>query len=280
MKILSWNCRGLGNPRAVRALSRLIKLENPSLVFLMETKLKLDEMQKVSSKLGYKFSQTVECRGSGYCQLEDEEGPWSFLGFYGFPDELRKRDSWLLLEGVFRELEGKFLAFGDFNDTVQESEKRGGNCRSSSQMAWGRQSLANCNLIDVGFWGYSFTWTNGRQGSDNIQCRLDRIIANNSFMDYLLLSKVVHHPRFGSDHVVLRIVVEKETFVEKKRHLFRFEDVWLREPSCERLVRQLWSEATGFISHRTKAIQALQDVFKGLRTGNIAKELKRVELLL
>lgn len=33
---------------------------------------------------------------------------------------------WLLVEEVYRELGGSFLAFGDFNDTVQESEKGGG----------------------------------------------------------------------------------------------------------------------------------------------------------
>lgn len=36
MKI-SWNYRGLGSPRALRALLRLIHLENPDMFFLMET---------------------------------------------------------------------------------------------------------------------------------------------------------------------------------------------------------------------------------------------------
>lgn len=39
MKILSWNCRGLGNPAAVRALKKLIRFNCPDVVFLMETKL-------------------------------------------------------------------------------------------------------------------------------------------------------------------------------------------------------------------------------------------------
>jgi exonuclease III len=39
MKILSWNCRGLGNPTAVRALKKLFMSKSPDLVFLMETKL-------------------------------------------------------------------------------------------------------------------------------------------------------------------------------------------------------------------------------------------------
>jgi len=65
MKILSWNCRGLGNPRAVRALLRLIQLENPTLVFLMETRLKVTEMESLKFKCGFNSGQMVDCSGSG-----------------------------------------------------------------------------------------------------------------------------------------------------------------------------------------------------------------------
>lgn len=38
MSILSWNCRGLGNPRSVRDLHLLVKEKRPNLLFLMEQK--------------------------------------------------------------------------------------------------------------------------------------------------------------------------------------------------------------------------------------------------
>jgi len=50
MKYLSWNCRGLGNPSAARALKRLLKAQAPDLVFQMETKLKAKD-KKVKSCL-------------------------------------------------------------------------------------------------------------------------------------------------------------------------------------------------------------------------------------
>jgi exonuclease III len=37
MKLLSWNCRGLGKPAAVRALRKLTKAHHPDIVFLIET---------------------------------------------------------------------------------------------------------------------------------------------------------------------------------------------------------------------------------------------------
>ena len=44
MKILSWNCRGLGNQRAVDVLSHLVREKAPKILFLMETKQSIDEM--------------------------------------------------------------------------------------------------------------------------------------------------------------------------------------------------------------------------------------------
>lgn len=38
MKIISWNARGLGNPRAFRALAALLKARNPHVLFLSKTK--------------------------------------------------------------------------------------------------------------------------------------------------------------------------------------------------------------------------------------------------
>ena len=53
MSALSWNCRGLGNLRTIRALQEVIASEDPILVFLMETKLSKEEMTKKKITLGF-----------------------------------------------------------------------------------------------------------------------------------------------------------------------------------------------------------------------------------
>ena len=52
ISIMSWNCRGLENPWAVQALKGVIRREDSSLVFLMETKLNVEEMRKVKRDIG------------------------------------------------------------------------------------------------------------------------------------------------------------------------------------------------------------------------------------
>ena len=51
MSAIAWNCRGLGNPRTVGALQRAVLEEDPILVFLMETKFRVEEMAVVKRKL-------------------------------------------------------------------------------------------------------------------------------------------------------------------------------------------------------------------------------------
>lgn len=54
MKILAWNCRGLGKPHEVRALKQLLKVHSPDIVFLSETKLCESDLN-LKTKLGSNF---------------------------------------------------------------------------------------------------------------------------------------------------------------------------------------------------------------------------------
>lgn len=48
-----------------------------------------------------------------------------------------------------------------------------------------RRFVEDCNLVDLDCSGYLFTVDNGRVGNANVQCRLDRFLANNDWKKYL-----------------------------------------------------------------------------------------------
>jgi exonuclease III len=52
MKIVAWNCRGLGNHAAVRGLLELQKSEGVDILFLSETKLDKRRMEKFRWQMG------------------------------------------------------------------------------------------------------------------------------------------------------------------------------------------------------------------------------------
>lgn len=118
------------------------------------------------------------------------------------------------------------MCFGDLNDSIGPEDKAGGNSRSSSQLNFGRDTVRDCSLIDLGFEGYPFTWSNGRKGSENIQGRLDRALCNEVFQLRFSPISVIHLAKFGSDDAALSINLEdhRNNQLKRKQNIFRFEE--------------------------------------------------------
>jgi len=63
MRVLAWNCLGLGKPRVVKALKGVVKDEDPNIIFLSETMHKASEKEKIQRRLGLSNELYVDCRG-------------------------------------------------------------------------------------------------------------------------------------------------------------------------------------------------------------------------
>jgi exonuclease III len=53
MIVISWNCQGLGNPQTMRDLHRMVKVKYPTVVFLMETKMRQEKMERIRCMMGF-----------------------------------------------------------------------------------------------------------------------------------------------------------------------------------------------------------------------------------
>lgn len=51
MKTLSWNFRGLGNPRTIQDLCQMVEEKKPDIVFLMETWLKASKFEGLKRRM-------------------------------------------------------------------------------------------------------------------------------------------------------------------------------------------------------------------------------------
>ena len=63
---------------------------------------------------------------------------------------------------------------GDFNEVLSKEEKSGGNHISQIRVRVIQDCMDTCHMLDLGFSGPNFTWTNKSGLEDLIQCRLDR----------------------------------------------------------------------------------------------------------
>ena len=70
------------------------------------------------------------------------------------------------------------------------------------------ECMSDFVLADLVYSGYPFTWDNKRDGSDNIQVRLDRATCNAKFAQLFPEAVVVHVMTEQSDHQALVIKVQ------------------------------------------------------------------------
>ncbi|XP_065623699.1 uncharacterized protein LOC136065014 [Quercus suber] len=268
MIIFGWNCRGLGNPRSVRALRDFLQRWNPKIVFLAETKLNRRGMKKFLKSF-FQFNciyYPSEGQSGGLAMLWTKDtnldiktyGPnhidaiiteadsgfmWRITGFYGHPDTAQRKASWKLLEELGSRFHLPWLCLGDFNEILSNSEKQGGAIRSQQQMDGFRNAINNCNLRDLGFNGSNFTWCNMREGPDRIYMRLDRALATTDWSAQFPEARVHHLIDSTSDHCGLLISDTIMVRPHRKRR-FHFEALWTRRDECKEIIKRVWEGCT------------------------------------
>ena len=63
MKVISWNCQGIGSALIVQALRELRRKYDPNLVFLMETRNGREVLEKVKGRMRYANNYYVDLEG-------------------------------------------------------------------------------------------------------------------------------------------------------------------------------------------------------------------------
>lgn len=158
MKLVAWNCRGLGNSPAVRGLRDLVKVEEPDILFLSETKLDEKRMQRFRWMLGLTNMVVKKCEGQGRgiavlwrsgvnvplrnysrlhidMEIKEVDGyVWRFTAIYGESHMDRKEETWLKICELKQQMDMTWMCAGDFNEVLYAHEKQGGD--KDHKLAW------------------------------------------------------------------------------------------------------------------------------------------------
>jgi exonuclease III len=154
MHIVSWNCRGLGNPSKIEAVKDLLKAESPEILMLQETKIEGEVLLDLSrTKWKRNDGKVVSARGTSgglatvwiedLFQLESsfETQHWiytelrhktskitiSLFNLYVPVHYVEKKYCWqTLLDFVEAYSPKNIIVAGDLNIVLDPKEKRGG----------------------------------------------------------------------------------------------------------------------------------------------------------
>ena len=164
---------------------------------------------------------------------------------------------------------------GDFNDMTTEDEKFGGNPVSSRRILAYKGCMDYCNLMDIGFSGPKFTWTNMKGMADLIQERLDRCWINADWKLLFPEASVQHLVHINSDHCPLLLNLDSPPPQSSDRP-FRFQPMWLSHPKFPLVVRDAWVDRdfdlpNAIVDFTIKARVWNKDIF-----GNIHVRKKRL----
>ncbi|XP_058762667.1 uncharacterized protein LOC131636038 [Vicia villosa] len=265
MKILSWNCRGLSNPRAIPNLRQLAQKHHPYILFLSETlatnhklesvrvSLKFDSCLTVdvvarSGGLAVLWKDSVNCNVVNFSRnfvnlvVKDElHEKWRLTCYYGYPERHRRREAWDMLRELRDMLTAPWCVIGDFNDLLSQQEKVGIHLHPNWLCAGFRDVVSECNLLDVPMEGHPFTWIKSRGTPHVIEERLDRALVTQDWLDIYPAAKLSNLLASHSDHSPILLQCEPYRRQRSQPYSFRFENSWLKEEELQGVVIKGWN---------------------------------------
>lgn len=118
-----------------------------------------------------------------------------------------------------------------------------------------RETLTQCELLDLGARGPLYTWNNGKEGEAFTQERLDRVVANSKWCEQFSDVEVLDEVAITSDHTPIIITISGEPQRKRPIRRFFYEAKWGVEKECKQIVKQVWREkhVQGDMWHKIQA---------------------------
>uniref|UniRef100_A0A803Q8H5 Reverse transcriptase domain-containing protein n=1 Tax=Cannabis sativa TaxID=3483 RepID=A0A803Q8H5_CANSA len=184
--------------------------------------------------------------------------------FYGSPYVHDKIHTWTLLHRLYDNAPNlPWLIFGDFNDYLSISDRSSPHNVPAYAMFNFRNFINKFSLTPLQPVGNPYTWKHG-----HLCERLDWGIVNSSWLTHFPRAVLYHLGFYGSDHRVLKIVLDDASLHTPRNKRFLFENFWLTEPSFFDTVKDSWSKVPShsattplgsFLSKQQSCIAAIKD---------------------
>ncbi|KAL8140943.1 hypothetical protein V2J09_006964 [Rumex salicifolius] len=233
------------------ALCDLIRVHDPRVIALVETRISGEHASEVCNAIGFDGCIRMEASSfAGGIWLLWQTAEVYVLPLSLHPQHLtieikhRGEESWFFLQYMAarpRRLDFSFgeywrislsnnrpwLLAGDFNATRSGSERSRPSPSTQRATEIFSDWINNLDLIDMGFIGHKFTWWRGSDQNSIIAATLDRTFCNSSWR-IQFPEATIHHLSAGhSDHSPLLIRLTRLPLPQVVVRPFRFNAAWL-----------------------------------------------------
>ena len=200
MNILIWNCRGAMKPQFRKTVMDLVDWHSPILMVITETRMsgaRVDEIIEALPFDGYAVADTIGFAGGiwmlwrldlvhvdvlatteqeihAFIRVRSQSFSWLISAIYVNPRFEERCILWNNLRILANMHDLPWALMGDFNEVLSAEEKYGGNPICQRRVRTIKECMDECSMMDLGFSGPIYTWTNKRELDNLIQYRLDR----------------------------------------------------------------------------------------------------------
>lgn len=290
MKLLSWNCRGLGDLKKCKVVSDVIRSSRCDICMLQETKINEMSFKYVSSflpsffflncayilargskggmviawKKFYLLQNTWATRNTLSVLLRDQRtGEQAlFTTVYGPSVDTDKPAFIEELNNLMHQVKDKWIIAGDFN-LVRWMVDRTGNFQGFGLMDSFNDFITRAGLIDVQLKNRSYTWSSKRPMPSF--SKLDRVLISPDWTTTYPVISLQALEMVVSDHVPLLLSCRKAA-TEPRR--LKFEVFWLRYKMPKEMVQILWNNPVGDLPHHP-----LQSFYKNIELLQTALQM-------
>eukprot|EP00253_Pinus_taeda_P033119 PITA_33119 len=238
MQLVSWNCRGLGNPTKAEAIKDLLKMEPTDILMLQERKVE-GEILLNTSNTKWKFDSGKVVSARGMAGGIASNLNLALFNMYVPVHYEEKKECWKTLSEFLDHINPRNIVIGgDLNIILDSKEKRGGIYSRDPFLTTVENMILQRDLVDFKLVKGKYTWTSNRIGDNHIAAMLDRFLISSSIMmgKRIVINKIL--PKLTSDHKPVLLCLKEEEDLGPLP--FRFSLLWAEREGFFEIVQTAW----------------------------------------
>ncbi|XP_026379630.1 uncharacterized protein LOC113274464 [Papaver somniferum] len=161
---------------------------------------------------------------------------WLLSCVYGSSHYVMKQHQWEFIRELGDNVYQPWVIIGDLNIHLN---KQHASTSTNSLDNWVCNVVDSVGLMDMGYVGTKYTWSNKTNGKGYKRARIDYALHNSSWVRDYPNSKVLHLPFLGSDHCPLLLITD--SFVPRQSKGWKFFRCWLQDSTCVDLILNTWT---------------------------------------